>query len=651
MAEPERTVWDATDEPGAQAMLRRSTPVEAVLAAADWSPLGVLASRLAPSFHAADGTDRHVAVWRAPGHAMVALPRVEEGVDTLDLLSLLTDGAIVCTSWSSRPGHAAARACLPSPAALRALHQPGHGLLGHTAPAGSVADALAEHAARVEQASSASRRAKPVDLVLTAHLVRRRSELVRAELDRQWVAWSFAVFWPACAFALACGAYAATRDPLPLASVHALRSHFGIGPTARVASLCAGAGLAGFSLGALAVLRSSMLTGSGAAVGISVGIVLAMTMGPPDAAALGPLTLLALASAPVGFLWTWLGAPTLGWLFSPEVGAFNNPRQPWIAPDGVPVQALNGPRELTATVEDTPPVSRAQAALRAAHFHPVGGRKIAVGPHQATAVVPVWASADGRTVAEVCDQQGAPVGLTLRSVGPEHTVLETRSLPDPGPVELHLERLLLDPGLATPLVTRRALDLAWLWPTPAVLRVTGRPRAGLQVDHVEGIEGALAAHARRTAEAPPSGSPRGLSLAVDLARRVARCRPEPLSNGAVVEVAACAALVSASLGMHAAARTWGLEASSAPLWMAALGMASVPGLWVRPPGWTSGETEAGTPRVWTSVPVPGYRPLWWLAAYAMGNMGALPWGSQAAIGLGTLLLARCVAGAQIDRRG
>ncbi len=583
-------LWDATEDPDALALVRRSSVAEGALAAAGWTPLGILGSRRRKvegewEIHP-DLADTRRSVWRSPDGRSIAIPTVEYGVHQLELASAMADGTVAWTTWYSvrhgvRPWWRGADPNLPPPARahtnpmmwghadgltsleLDALDHPECGLrflqLQQVAPA----DVLRRHAEHAQPRTATEGSAVLLDLPLTAALLARRRGVLLTGVDRVGVARSLALMAGTAAFAggAIAGFVPALRawraGGVPSEALLWLSEWQLSGP------LVAGLACVSFWVGVALVRWPGMVP-----IGVTIVPFAWGVSWMPGAGHMAPLVGTGVLS---GSLWARLAyLPTARALW-PVAAAVLGPRGVWPAVEQLRAVPLREGGVEIVPPHSLPPTPRAEAVLHAAQFQPAGGRKIAVDDHpEACTWVPIWLSADGHTAAEVFDEPGAPLGFVLRSLAADGTVLETRSQPDPGMPLRHLKQKSVQPYLDLPVVTRTMLDRAAFWPSRAVLRVADRPALGLRVSHADGPAGALAEHRRRLGLHPLIPSPTGLPLALALARWSEARQPEPWTQGAHASNATMwAAIAVGSVGL------WWEESprGDAHMWWVAVAMA------------------------------------------------------------------------------
>ncbi len=551
-------LWDATDEPGADALVRRSPLLEDLLAADGWTQIGILGRRLRRDHSRVhpDLFDVRLPVWRSADGRTVAVPSMDYGVHQLELLTLLGDVTVLRTVWCSDgterpsgwslhdPWHPVAPPTLrselrvvpiePAVGARTAIgRQHEAGVMVAVRLGGSPEEVLHVHAQRVGDAASP---AEPLDLPLVAVVLRHTTTSADAAGDEEQSSVYVTVVIGALAFAAAATAFIAVYG-LPtgigpwLGGPRPARWHFWALATFFLAQWS-------FGLGAI-VQRPAKWLVAGAVV--LMWATFLDLLGEPRwwrvvpwiavAAVLGRVVASGLTRgllAPVRVVSSWLPGPER---LRPLVQDLREKR-------------LSSFPYAVVRADARPPATRADAALIAAGFEPRGVRTAVVGDdHVFTRAISVWASADGLAVAEVDEEPGAPdvpTEVSVRSLAADGRVLETRSLPDPGPAEHRMLRRVVFPRHALPTVTRTMLDREALWLTPPAVAVADRPSLGLRVVHAEGPVATLVAHAQRLGEGPALSSLTGLDLATVAARRVGHRRPLPpplwvhLATGLVV---------------------------------------------------------------------------------------------------------------------
>ncbi len=536
-------LWDATEEPDAEARARRSVVVERMLEQAGWKAMGVLGVRRGDSRGHPDQRDVRRVVWCAPhGHA-VAMPWVDFGRDELVVMSLLQNGAVVRTDrWTSpnhtpvdlddydpaRPAPALSLSLIMATAGAGvsrdyrtfALHHPENGFSWQFIASPDPREVLLRHDAEVHAHLGVAGAPVPLTLPLAAALVE-RAERNTSEGDfRATGAVALAMVVGILLFlpALVWGdrAWAATWEAaLPWNHLGPKLWGWHAGGFWRI-----GTALASFAVGAGTVRRFGW-------IGLLPWLACLGWFAPwqPRSLTLVPGVGFGVAA---GWCWARFFLRPVSRVCWHVVDALLGPRGTWDTVAEMRARPLAPPRILAIPPDAMPAAAWVDPALLAADFRPLGGRTLVVEGHpDATAMLPLWASADGRTVAEIYDEPGVSVGLTLRSLSANGTLLETRSLPDPGPPLRRLKQKTVDPDLDLPIVTRALLDRARWWPSRAALRVADRPQNGLRVVHAQGIDGALAEHVRRVGQAPLAESPVDLALGLTLGQRSEQAQPAP----------------------------------------------------------------------------------------------------------------------------
>ncbi len=558
-------LWDATDEPDASVRARRSAPIERALAEAGWEPIGFLGLRTSDDEHWEHPDQRELRriVWRAPDECTVAMAWVDFGRDELELMSLLADGTVVQTDrWSAptetapfsfahdpnRPHPPRAVSAMIATAffggvrldVVDGLHRPLAGFCYRSVASSDLGEIVRQHHEAVRARTASSGPPERLDLPLAAALRERSAWNMKATAPSWVAAQHVALLAGVCAYVAGAqwGLHlvwqAWTDGAEPSATLRWLAGTYEVEIRifmTALASFCAGVATRG--------------PGGVRAIALVFGASCApIAFAPRDD---GVLHLLPMGVLGVltGWLWARYFFRPTAQLFQRLADTIWTPRRTWHAVATMRARPL-GPSPFLAIPPNAIPVAPAtSSALVAAHFAPIGGRHLRITGHPDVAgALPLWASADGRTVAEIYDEPGVPVGLALRSLGADGTLLETRSLPDPGPPLRRLMQKTIGPDLDLPVVTRATLDRSPWWPSRAALRVADRPQSGLRVAHAEGVEGALAEHARRVGQVQLAEGPVGLALGLTLGRRSENGQPEPQR---ALRHLALASLVSAGL--------------------------------------------------------------------------------------------------------
>lgn len=585
-------LFDASGEPDVQARTLRSERAEAVLEAAGFTPIGALGVKMAGQLGVVSMhplmTDHRIPVWRSANGASVAEVERLYGVDSVELHTLLEDGTIVRTRWASvaggvplgwmrgdprRPPETGVLARMQSSSVDKgemaaAQVDKAAGLFTQRTDELTPEATLAAHDALVREVGGGLP-IVPLDVSGLVAVERRALEIFMSNLHTA----NFGKMGAVIAL------MALPMMLFPLAMFGAMDDFFvatqtSEDPTIALQSLVDGMAaplglMLGFSLGVvvgttrgLNMLLALSLAGSPLLFlgfkDVSVG---------SESGAPGLLSLAVAGWAVLGFLGAValgrLGVPALQRLVSLERLAGLNPlgrllgRADPVArmPAAEVLETYGGGVGSSRAVPTAPEVgSAADAVLTRVGFRPLGAREESdrnVGAQGAPLVAraTVWCGPDGATVAET-RRVGEDAFVCLRSRLSDGVIVETRTLPDPGPLERAVVREVGGGAVPTRPVTARALGWQVIWPTSAVMRVADRPAARLRVRHVGTVQEALEGHAAWIAEVAGGATPEpcgSLDDAVAWAAMAKARRPTPSGELARFGTATTFAMLGATL--------------------------------------------------------------------------------------------------------
>ncbi len=580
---------DATGASDAESLALPEPEVANELRTLGWRPMGRLQQDLtAPPFSALHARMRKAtyAVWGASDGTTLAQCSQVYGVASVELWTLMASGAIVLTRWYDReggieeawwakdpllePAHARTRASTPLASQQRLIHvlndTPSAGLHGKVVDQGPLSDAVEQHEARVRQVATTDGEPLPLDITGLAATQRRQLHVFTALLHGHYAVSAQATF-VGLMIPLAVGSTILMTHVLTVA----LSTMPGDDPSQTMAEAL------GPFLGASAGFPMGFLAGrfEGVARRIGMGV---FATGLLTTGLLTTGSFVFVAGGAQVLLWpalSWglsalaVGA-AVGWaLRKAEVGVRS--AFPGLQARGAP-PPLSGeavlrdyrchtPSDLAGTAADGDHLATPlDGWLTQLGFEPIGARGSSDAPRaipgDATppagpSVVRLWRSADHRSVAEPRAGPDGQVSLVLRSEALSGRIRETRSLPDPGPIEpsIRPDAMLLRPSASQ--VTRETLRWSRVWPTHAVLRVANRPAAALEVVHVEDPQAVYEEHLRWVAaeHAKPMAT---LEDAVVAAAAVAERRLDPPRSrarfrAALINVALIAVVVGLTL--------------------------------------------------------------------------------------------------------
>lgn len=495
--------------------------------------------------------DLRVPIWRSPDRHVLVQELSCFGIEELEAQSVLQDGTIVRTRWRAVPGPMPAgwvthdpdgppppddfwirqrTSSMEAQLAEASVHQPGFGLITRRVDGLPLDAVLAAHGEKVAALVPRAGPPVPMDVALSGAIERRSVDVAQESANLAFMQFlvSLLLLPIMAAVLLTCFALFFAGDPIEV-STRAARLE---------ASKARMAPWLGLSLG-LGVGATIAVRGQGRFLPLMWAVLLVLAVGSPwprfaEQVLRADGVAWTLAGVAIGVFWGKVLHPWVLERMQRSPGTVGGPIPPW--PSAARLREAYGARPPAPHLPDEPfgaAPTEGDEILRVAGWERLGTRR-APDPHSDAlgetlgATVSVWRSPEGTTMAESRRLVSGGASIELRSIQADGTILETRTLPDPGPLERATVRTARGDVVRTPLVTRWSLALGRLWPTRAVLRVSDRPRVGLRVAHVDGVAEALARHRARL-----SGTEQriaGLDDAFALARQTSERRPEPASS-------------------------------------------------------------------------------------------------------------------------